>query len=120
MGVRFGGTLNAPGDVMDLSRPVARPLIASLAVALAVSAAAAQSTTPRPAEGAPGRPAQDRQAPPEREAPPAVAPLRQAFAELDHADAAVRDAARLKLMGMRRRDLDSFRKLVQESLPLMP
>jgi hypothetical protein len=106
---------------MDLSRPVARPLIASLAVVLATAPAAAQNATaPRPPEGAaeraPGHPAPGRQAP----EPPAIAPVRQAFAELDHADAAVRDAARLKLMGMGRRDLDAFRKLVQESLPLMP
>jgi len=50
----------------------------------------------------------------------AVASLRQSFAELDDADAAVREAARLKLMGMRRQDLASFQKLVQESQPLAP
>ena len=62
--------------------------------------------------------------------PPALAPaakdrpeldaMRQWFAELDDPDAHVREAARVKLMGMRRRDLESFRGLVEDSRPLMP
>jgi hypothetical protein len=51
---------------------------------------------------------------------PEVAAMRQAFGELDDTDAAVREAARLKLMGLRRQDLPAFQKLVQDSLPLMP
>ena len=60
---------------------------------------------------APGAPAKPR---PELEA------MRQWFGELDDPDAHVREAARVKLMGMRRRDLDAFRALVDESRPLMP
>ena len=51
---------------------------------------------------------------------PEVVAMRQWFAELDDADAGVREAARTKLMGMRRQDLPAFRKLVGESLPLAP
>ena len=51
---------------------------------------------------------------------PEVVAMRQWFAELDDADAAVREAARTKLMGMRRQDLPAFRKLVSDSLPLAP
>jgi hypothetical protein len=51
---------------------------------------------------------------------PEIIAMRQWFAELDDADSAVREAARMKLMGMRRQDLPAFQKLVGDSLPLMP
>jgi hypothetical protein len=51
---------------------------------------------------------------------PEIVAMRQWFAELDDADAAVREAARMKLMGIRRQDLPAFQKLVADSLPLMP
>ena len=51
---------------------------------------------------------------------PEVVAMRQWFAELDDADAGVREAARMKLMGMRRQDLPAFRKLVEGNLPLAP
>ena len=94
-------------------------------VALGQTTAALQREQPeRPAERQPG---QQPGAQPERptDAKDAaenatIASLRQSFAELDDADAAVREAARLKLMGMRRQDLPAFQKLVQESLPLVP
>lgn len=46
--------------------------------------------------------------------------IRSWFADLGHRDAAVRDAARVKLMGMGRQNLERFRKIVEESRPLMP
>ena len=82
-------------------------LLALLAAALAGQHAVAQSTPRQP----------DKQLPQER---PELVSMRQWFAELDDPDAAVRDAARLKLMGMRRQDLPAFRQLVHESLPLQP
>ena len=51
---------------------------------------------------------------------PELASMRQWFADLDDADASVREAARRNLMGMRRGDLPAFRQLVQESQPLQP
>ena len=103
--------------------PLVRPLAASFAVAVLSGGVAAQPTPTGPqtraesrGEPRPQRPAGEAAG---REAP-AVAALRQAFTELDDPDAAVREAARLKLMGMRPQELESFRKLVQESLPLMP
>jgi hypothetical protein len=51
---------------------------------------------------------------------PEVAAMREALADLDDPDAAVRERARVSLMGMRRRDLPDFQKLVQESTPLAP
>ena len=57
---------------------------------------------------------------PDRPARPEVVAMRQWFAELDDPAAGVREAARTKLMGMRRQDLPAFRKLVGESLPLAP
>jgi hypothetical protein len=56
----------------------------------------------------------------ERREQPERAALKQWFAELDDADAPVREAARRNLMGMRREDLAAFRDIVRESLPLMP
>jgi hypothetical protein len=109
--------------------PGLRPLLSVVALGLVSTAVVAQTTTPRVdrareqpeqpvREQSPARP--DAPARPERREPSAVLGLRQALADLDDADAAVREAARLKLMGMRRRDLESFQKLVQESQPLMP
>jgi hypothetical protein len=50
----------------------------------------------------------------------AVAEIRQWFADLDDPDAVVREEARVSLMGMRRRDLPAFQKLVRDSRPLTP
>ena len=109
---------------MPLPPPV-RPLVASFAAAVLASAVAAQPAPPRlpelqperPAGRDAERPAGRRPAPGER---PAASVLGQWFAELADADAAVRDAARMKLMGMRREDLAAFEGVVRESLPLMP
>jgi hypothetical protein len=46
--------------------------------------------------------------------------MRQAFSDLDDPDASVRERARVSLMGLRRRDLPAFQKLVQDSRPLAP
>jgi hypothetical protein len=112
---------------MELRR--ATVCLSLLALGLVPPAAGAEPTqlqreqpekpaTPR--EEAPG----DNDRPPEQkknEGPGGtVASLRQSFADLDDADAAVREAARLKLMGMRRQELPAFQKLVQESQPLAP
>ena len=119
------------------SRVAGRLSSAAVVVALGAATAGAQSQSPsnhqEPRE--PRRPAQVQppgvqppgqqpgahqpaaQQPPER---PEVAAIRQWFAELADPDAAVRDAARLKLMGMRRQELPAFQKLVQDNLPLMP
>ena len=51
---------------------------------------------------------------------PGVEAMRQWFDDLDDPDATVRERARVSLMGMRRRDLPAFQKLVGENLPLMP
>ena len=51
---------------------------------------------------------------------PEVEAMRQWFADLDDADSSVREQARVKLMGMRRRDLPAFQKLIEDSRPLMP
>src|SRR5688572_9419434 len=51
---------------------------------------------------------------------PGVEAMRQWFDDLDDPDATVRERARVSLMGMRRRDLPAFQKLVRENLPLMP
>lgn len=100
-----------------------RALIRSLALALVAVPAIAQTPAPPP----PGRQSEQpgpapapSPAPTKRPDQTDLAPLRQAFAELDDPDAAVRDAARLKLMGMRRKDLPAFRNLVRECTPLAP
>jgi hypothetical protein len=46
--------------------------------------------------------------------------MRQWFADLDDPDASVREQARVALMGMKRRDLPAFQKLVGDSRPLAP
>lgn len=105
-----------------------RPLVllAGFVVPPAVAAAAQSSPAigERPSQQAPGTDAADPGEPPrnpqEQKEKARAAVLRQWFEELDDADAAVREAARLKLMGMRREDLPAFKTLVQESLPLMP
>lgn len=51
---------------------------------------------------------------------PELKSMKQWFAELDDADASVRESARVKLMGLRRRDLGAFQKMVRESAPLAP
>jgi hypothetical protein len=77
-----------------------------------LSAAVLAATLPSPcAQGQPKQQAAER---------PEIVAMRQWFAELDDADSAVREAARMKLMGMRRQDLPAFQKLVADSLPLMP
>lgn len=76
----------------------------------------AMPSVPRaPAQSTPRQPEKQ-----QREERPELVSMRQWFAELDDPDAAVRDAARLKLMGMRRQDLPAFRQLVHESVPLQP
>lgn len=92
---------------MDNSPLKLLSLLALLAAALAEPRAVAQSAPPQPEKQ-------------QREERPELISMRQWFAELDDPDAAVRDAARLKLMGMRRQDLAAFRQLVYESLPLQP
>src|SRR5439155_13577264 len=57
---------------------------------------------------------------PPSEERPELTPMRQWFADLDDSDATVRELARMKLMGMQRRDLPAFQKLVQDSRPLAP
>jgi hypothetical protein len=42
------------------------------------------------------------------------------FAELGHTDPAVRDAARVGLMGLPRKDLPALERLVRDSVPLVP
>src|SRR5687767_6980170 len=84
-------------------------LVAALGVALGAPTAGAQSqsTSNQPEPGESRRPAQVQ--PPQAQPPgvpqpperPEMAAIRQWFAELADSDAAVRDAARLKLMGMR-------------------
>ena len=96
-------------------------LLPALALpAAAVSAPQAQTNAERPTQGSAERPAERPLTSQEQKERERAATLRQWFDELDDADAAVREAARQKLMGMRREDLPTFRKLVQESLPLMP
>jgi len=46
--------------------------------------------------------------------------MRQWFADLDDADASVREQARVRLMGMRRQELPAFQELIKASRPLMP
>ena len=107
------------------SRVAGRLSSAAVVVALGAATAGAQSPPNQQELREPRRPAQVQpqaqppaaQQPPER---PEVAAIRQWFAELADPDAAVRDAARLKLMGMRRQELPAFQKLVQDNLPLMP
>ena len=87
-------------------------LAAAMCGAIVLAGDAGAQTSAQPSQRQVGRPDE-----PER---PVVGMLRQALEDLDDADAAVREAARLKLMGMRREDLASFQRLVQESLPLAP
>ena len=49
---------------------------------------------------------------------PEIAQIRQWFSDLDDPDASVREQARVSLMGMQRRDLPAFQKLVDDSRPL--
>jgi len=51
---------------------------------------------------------------------PEIAQIRQWFSDLDDPDASVREQARVGLMGMKRRDLPAFQKLVTDSRPLAP
>ena len=105
------------------SRVAGRISSAAVVAALGAATAGAQSQSPSRQQGREPQPAQVQpqqpgaQQPPER---PEVAAIRQWFAELADSDAAVREAARLKLMGMRRQELPAFQKLVQDNLPLMP
>ncbi len=48
------------------------------------------------------------------------AQLRQWLDELADHDAAVREAARLRLMGMSREDLETFREVIAQAQPLLP
>lgn len=102
--------------------PVVLLALALLGVPVSAQPSAPRRTALQPERSAPApAPAPARQ--PDRTNridPTDLAPLRQAFTELDDPDAAVRDAARLKLMGMRRKDLPAFRELVRESTPLAP
>ena len=103
-------------DVMFRSRCGLIVLVGGV-VALAAPASAepaAGSATPQAAEKA-----KDAQAATAPEAPEIEA-MRQWFGELDDADSSVREQARVKLMGMRRRDLPAFQKLIEDSRPLMP
>jgi hypothetical protein len=87
--------------------------MALVGLILAAPSLLAQSTPPQPQR-------QERAERVERAEPPEMAAIWRWFEELDDADGAVREAARLKLMGMRRQDLPAFQRLVQENLPLMP
>ena len=110
------------------SRVAGRLSSAAVVVALGAATAGAQSQPPanRQESRESPRPAQVQQPQPQQPAAPQpperpeVVAIRQWFAELADPDAAVRDAARLKLMGMRRQELPAFQKLVQDNLPLMP
>jgi hypothetical protein len=55
-----------------------------------------------------------------RAADPPEINIEKAFGELAHQDAAVREAARMTLLGLPRSQLDRLRKVVQNSLPLLP
>src|SRR5687768_6475768 len=57
---------------------------------------------------------------PTRAADPSEISIEKAFADLAHQDAAVREAARMTLLGLPRSQLDRLRKVVQNSLPLLP
>lgn len=46
--------------------------------------------------------------------------IRDAFNDLGHPEPEVRDAARVRLMGMGRPQLETFQQIVKESQPLMP
>lgn len=108
--------------LLSALRPlVVLPALALPAVASAQSNPAPPQLPPQQAPKADGGKTTGRPLAPQEQAERLrAAELRQWFEELDDADAAVREAARLKLMGMRREDLPAFKKLVQDSLPLMP
>jgi hypothetical protein len=113
---------------MDIRRPTLRRTLLALGLALVAPLARADPTQlqreqpEKPAAPAANAPAETDRPEPKKDEDPrgTVASLRQSFADLDDADAAVREAARLKLMGMPRQDLPAFQKLVQESQPLAP
>jgi hypothetical protein len=54
------------------------------------------------------------------QSPIAKGTIEQWFAELAHYDAAVRERARIELMGLQRNDLDTLHDIVQANLPLSP
>jgi len=114
---------------MDWSWPGLRSLLSLLALSLLTPAAGAQTAAQvrtgeqvveKPADKGADKNVDKKSDPAGRSEAGGVAWMKQSLAELDDPDAAVRETARLKLMGMRRQDLPAFQKLVQESLPLAP
>ena len=108
---------------MDRLMSRLRPLALLPALALPGAAGARAEPQSRPPEQAQAQSQAQAPAPGQTggtAGPQAPAAMRQWFDELDHADAAVREAARVKLMGMRREDLPAFRRLVRDNMPLMP
>lgn len=103
---------------MQYRAPIGLLALALLAVPVTAQTSALQRPTRQLEQPAPTPAPQPAHA--KRADPPDLAPMRQAFAELDDPDAAVRDAARLKLMGMRRKDLPAFKNFVRDSTPLAP
>lgn len=78
-------------------------LLASLILLLAAATARAGQPPAAPAKASDG-----------------LSAVRQWFCDLAHADPAVREEAKVNLMGMPRRQLEAFQKLVGESRPLRP
>lgn len=81
-----------------------------LVLLLVIGAGAA----PAPRAKAPSRP------PATRPARDPAAQMARWFADLGHPEAAVREAARVSLMGVSRKDLPVLERLVRESVPLVP
>ena len=92
-------------------------VVAVLAIALACPALAAPEETAKPQAAPTLKNDAGAKAAEQR---PELAAVRQWFAELDDPDANVREKARVSLMGMQRRNLPAFQKLVQDSRPLAP
>jgi hypothetical protein len=95
-------------------RRLALPL---LVLALGVTPGAANEAssvrpTPTPAPGPATRPAASAKDP--------AAQMARWFSDLGHSDSRVREAARVSLMGLPRKDLPKLERLVRDNVPLVP
>jgi hypothetical protein len=125
--VRSPDSRTTRSDVLIVNR--ARHTFAAALLALAAAAPLVRATSPVE-RAEPPPPATERPAADAATAAPTVPhqaaatldadAMRAAFADLNHADAAVRDRAIVRLMGMGRDNLDAFRRIVDQSRPLLP
>jgi hypothetical protein len=108
---------HGPGIRLSLFIAILACLLASLTRSSPAADAPASDVTAPDAAAPASQPAAPSRQPGTR---PTAGAIARAWAELTHRDPAVRERARLKLMGMDADQLPDFRKLVAASRPLAP